>query len=117
MRTLDQLAGNYREEAAELVGELEGTLLELETHPLDADLVDRAFRQRRLHEAVNAPHGMGHGFGVGLVVVDAGGAWGGVHVRPPNVNVPSGFCWQVHVSSPVGCILPIAAPICSYRTY
>lgn len=34
----------YREEAAELLGELETTLLELEENPANADLVARAFR-------------------------------------------------------------------------
>ena len=44
MKILDQLAASYREEAAERIAELEVTLLELETRPRDADLVDRAFR-------------------------------------------------------------------------
>ncbi len=41
---LEQFAANYREEAAERLVELEATLLELEAHSDDADLVARAFR-------------------------------------------------------------------------
>ena len=41
---LDQLANTYREEAAELLAELENSLLELEEHPEDHDLINRVFR-------------------------------------------------------------------------
>ncbi|ACG73703.1 CheA signal transduction histidine kinase [Anaeromyxobacter sp. K] len=44
MRSLEQLAASYREEAGERVAELEATLLELEQAPDDAELVSRAFR-------------------------------------------------------------------------
>ncbi|ABC81153.1 chemotaxis protein CheA [Anaeromyxobacter dehalogenans] len=44
MRSLEQLAASYREEAGERVAELEVTLLELERAPDDAELVSRAFR-------------------------------------------------------------------------
>ena len=44
MKSPDALAATFREEAAERIAELEATLLELEHHPDDADLVDRAFR-------------------------------------------------------------------------
>jgi len=44
MSGLEKFAANYREEAAERLVELEATLLELETHPEDADLTARAFR-------------------------------------------------------------------------
>lgn len=40
----DQLIASYREEAAELVAELEGALRHLERNPADADQVDRALR-------------------------------------------------------------------------
>ena len=57
MAGLDQFAANYREEAAERLVELEATLLELETHPEDADLVARAFR------ALHTIKGLGAMFG------------------------------------------------------
>lgn len=41
----EQLRASYREEAADLLQQLERTLLELEKSPLDSDLVGRAFRQ------------------------------------------------------------------------
>jgi two-component system chemotaxis sensor kinase CheA len=41
---LDQHAEAYREEAYELLGELESALLELEDHPDDAELIGRVFR-------------------------------------------------------------------------
>lgn len=41
---LDQLANTYREEAAELLAELENSLLELEERPEDHDLINRVFR-------------------------------------------------------------------------
>jgi two-component system, chemotaxis family, sensor kinase CheA len=44
MKNLDHLAATYREEAAERIAELEATLLELEAHPQDGELVDKAFR-------------------------------------------------------------------------
>ena len=44
MAGLEKFAASYREEAAERLVELEATLLELETHPDDADLTARAFR-------------------------------------------------------------------------
>src|SRR6266542_2348292 len=69
--------------------------------------------QEPSHGHIVPPHGIGHGVGVGLgvgagVVLDVGGAWGGVQVCPPNVNVASAFCLQVHVLSAVGAIIPIA---------
>ena len=44
MSQMDQYAAAYREEAGELLVELEATLLELEERPEDAELVGRAFR-------------------------------------------------------------------------
>jgi hypothetical protein len=73
---------------------------------------------QRSHGHIMPPQGMGHGVGLGVgVVVDAGGVWGGVQVWLPKANVPSAFCSQVQVVLAVGAIIPIASPICSYRTY
>ncbi len=44
MNGFEQLSATYREEASEQLGELEASLLELEDHPGDTDLVARAFR-------------------------------------------------------------------------
>ncbi|MGC3999645.1 MAG: chemotaxis protein CheA [Anaeromyxobacter sp.] len=44
MKTFDQLAAAYREEAAERIAELEAALLQLEERPADDALVDQAFR-------------------------------------------------------------------------
>jgi len=41
---MEQAIATYREEAAELLAELETSLLELEEHPQDNDLINRVFR-------------------------------------------------------------------------
>ncbi len=41
---MEQAIATYREEAAELLAELETSLLELEEHPQDDDLINRVFR-------------------------------------------------------------------------
>lgn len=43
-KATEQFAATFREEASELLAELEATLLELETSPDDVELVGRAFR-------------------------------------------------------------------------
>jgi hypothetical protein len=67
-----------------------------------------------------AAAGIGHVVVVVVVGLGSGaGRWG--LRRSPGLAAhrerASGFCWQNHVVSVVDGIKPVAAPICSYRTF